>query len=163
MKRPFFNLGAILITFIIGLAINNACAGDLDNATDSELRKLVSQLQQEVNSLKQRVAQLEGQINNQGSGSVASDGGFEVDGIHFGRDGFPDEKVDYMESSGYTIVNGVGTDSQPGRTQYEFDSKGRIYKYGSITLSYSGRTYTYTTESQNGTTKTHSELTYHLK
>lgn len=163
MKRTFFNLGAILIAFVIGLAINNACAGDLDNATDSELRKLVSQLQQEVNSLKQRVAQLEGQISSQGGGSVVSDGGFEVDGIHFSRSGFPDEKIDYIESTSYKIINGVRTDSQPGRTQYEFDSKGRISKYGSYTLSYSGRTYTYITESESGTTKTHSEQIYHLK
>ena len=60
MKRTLLNLGAILVAFIIGLAINNACADSLENMSDTELRKLVAQLQQEVNSLKSRVAELEG-------------------------------------------------------------------------------------------------------
>lgn len=45
MKRTVVNLGAILVAFIVGVAINNACADSLDNMSDTELRKLVSQLQ----------------------------------------------------------------------------------------------------------------------
>ena len=52
MKKTILNFGAIVTAFIIGLAINNACADNLGQASDSELRNLVSKLQQEVNTLK---------------------------------------------------------------------------------------------------------------
>ena len=68
MKRTLLNLGAILAAFLIGLAINNACADSLENMSDTELRKLVAQLQQELNSLKERVAQLEKSNGNSSSG-----------------------------------------------------------------------------------------------
>ena len=62
MKRTVLNFGAILVAFIIGIAINNACADSLEKMSDSEVRNLVARLQEEVNSLKSRVAELEGKI-----------------------------------------------------------------------------------------------------
>ena len=163
MKRAILNLGAIIVAFFIGLAINSACADSLEKMTDSELRTLVSQLQQEVNSLKQRVAQLETQISNVGTSSPATGVGFDVDGIHFDNMGFPEDRIDYTESSSYYIINGVRTDNPTTTSQYEYDSKGRIIKQGINIYSYSGRTYKSTYDSQNENSTTHSEITYHLK
>lgn len=177
MKQTLLNLGVICVAFIIGLSINNACADSLDKSSDDmenstnnlenvpegELIKLISQLQQKVDALEQRISQLEKQADNSNEVPVISDGGFVVDGIHFGRSGFPDEIIDYVESKTYRIVNGVATDINTGRLEYEYDSKGRIFKYGDYTISYSGRTYTYTMETENETTKSYVEQVFHLK
>ena len=136
---------------------------DIENTNNKELQRLVSQLQQKVDALEQRISQLENQSNNSSDIPAISDGGFVVDGIHFGRNGFPDDKIDYVESNTYRIENGVTTDINTGRMQYEYDSNGRASKYGPYTISYSGRTYAYTTETDNGTTKSYIEQIYHLK
>ena len=163
MKKTVINLGAIIVAFIIGLAINGACAGSLDNMTDTELRKLVAQLQQEVNSLKQQVAQLENQISGFESSLSIKPSGFDVDGIHFDNSGFPEDRIDYYEVTGYYLVDGVRTESSPTVSRYEYDSSGRIIKQGTYQYSYSDRAYTLTTDTQSGSTLMHSEMTYHLK
>ena len=165
MKKTVLNIGAIIIAFIIGLTINGACAGSLDNMTDTELRKLVAQLQQEVNSLKQQVAQLENQVSgfeNSLSLSLKTTG-FDVDGIHFNNSGFPESKIDYGETNGYIISDGVRTEFTPTVTKYEYDTSGRVVKKGQSTYSYSGKTYTAISETQSGSNLTHLESVFHLK
>lgn len=159
MKRTLLNLGAILVAFIIGLAINNACADSLEKMSDSELRNLVARLQDEVNSLKNRVAELEGKISSS-SGSGSSIGGayaFEVDGIHYNMDGTRADPLDYYEMvESYQIVNGKRTDTTPSdyKIAYTYDSKGRI---ASVTTDMSSYTsvgqYTYSNKSITVNTK----------
>lgn len=163
MKRTILNLGAIVMAFVIGLAINNACADNLGQLSDSELRSLVSQLQQEVNSLKQKVAELESKLNGSGGSPSSSDGGFVVDGIHFGRNGFPDDKIKQIVTTGYYIIDGKRTDSEPSTSIYEYDTKGRICRQAGYAITYSDKSYTYIFDTYNGTTKTHSELVYTLQ
>lgn len=173
MKKTVLNFGATIIAFIIGLAINGACAGSFDNMTDTELRKLVSQLQEEVNSLKQQVAQLESlkqqvaQLENKIGGFESSlsikTSGFDVDGIHFDNSGFPEDKLDYYEVTGYYLNNGVRTEVTPSISKYEYDSKGRVIKQGQYSYSYSEKTYILTLETQSGSNLTHTEYAYHLK
>ena len=163
MKKTALNFGAIIIAFIIGLAINGACAGSLDNMTDTERRKLVSQLKEEVNSLKQQVAQLENKIGGFESSLSIKTSGFDVDGIHFDNSGFPEDKLDYYEVTGYYLNNGVRTEMTPSISKYEYDSKGRVIKQGQYSYSYSEKTYILTLETQSGSNLTHTEYAYHLK
>jgi len=182
MKRAVLNIGAIVIAFIIGLAINNACAGDLDNMSDTELRNLVSKLQQEVNNLKSKVAELESIIGNASSSSSGSDGAsFVVDGARFSKDGNRIDPIDYMDSSNhYSITNGVKTTdgSAPFKTKYSYDSNGRISKtisessssVSEINYSYSGKTSIYKSKttyknpsSTGGLSETGYTITYHFK
>ena len=59
MKKFSVNLGVIIISFAIGLAINSACADSLESSTSSvdnldlkEFKTLVANLQKEVTNLK---------------------------------------------------------------------------------------------------------------
>ena len=182
MKKTILNLGTVLLAFILGLAINNACADNLDSLTDTELRKLVSQLQQEINSLKTRVTELEGRISSSSNPSSPNDRAyaFKVDGIHYDMNGTFSDPIDYYElSDSYSITGGVRTDT-PGtnyKYSYTYDSNGRI---SSILLdastylqetqySYSNNmvTYTYKTTYKNpvsaGTSESGYKTVYHLK
>lgn len=163
MKRTLFNLGAIAMAFIIGLTINSACADNLGQTSDSELRNLVTQLQQEVKSLKQRVAELESKLGSS-SGSPSSTGsGFDVDGIHFSKAGFPEDKIDRVTQSSYYINNGQRTDNETTTTYYEYDSKGRIQNaYGQV-YTYSDKSYKIAYDTESGSVKMHTEHTYYLK
>ena len=164
MKKTIVNIGAVLAALCIGLAINSACADNLgkasasstENMSDSELRSLVAQLQQEVNSLKQevtglkqRVAELEGKMGSNTGGGSAAASGFDVDGLHFDNAGFVEQPVDYYVQSGYTIINGERTDSPAQTFRYTYDSKGRITKQGNTSYSYSGKTVTMTSTSKS--------------
>lgn len=127
MKRTILNLGAILAAFVIGLAINNACADSLEKMTDSELRTLVAKLQEEVNSLKQKVSDLE--ANSVSSGDC---GYFVVDGLRFNASGTIDANSfqRYRCTSTQTTVSGGQTISTTVKT-YDYsdtklDSKGRV-------------------------------------
>ena len=161
MKRTLVNVGAILAAFLIGLAINNACADSLENMSDTELRKLVAQLQQEVNSLKERVAKLEKASGS--SSGVATSGGFTVDGIYFNNAGFPESKVDYYEFSGYMLINGSRTEMTPSTTRYEYDSYGRLTKQGATKFEYSNKTYSQIYDTLSGDNGSYQRYTYHLK
>ena len=163
MKRTLLNVGAILAAFLIGLAINNACADSLENMSDSELRDLVTQLQKEVNNLKQKVAELEGRFNNSGGSTPSLSYGFDVDGLHFNNAGVVENPIDYYKTSGYTISNGVRTESAPTSTQYEYDSKGRLLRYGTVTYSYSGKTVTWTSLYKAENYESSSTYEYHYK
>ena len=168
MNRTIVNLGAIVVAFVIGLAINNACADSLENMSDSQLRNLVAELQKEVNSLKQRVAELEGKVGNSNTGNGASvtPDGFEVDGIHFSHSGFPDSKVDYMDYSGYYYSGGTKYDQTPTTTRYEYDSKGRIIKQGVYIYTYSNKAYSQAYAVEGDTETGYSQYlkyVYHLK
>jgi hypothetical protein len=153
MKKTILNLGAILLAFVIGVSINNACAGSIDNMNDSELRKLVAELQQEVNNLKDRVAELERKNRNSSSNDSRNNndigGEFIVDGMHFGRDGNCTDPIDYYggsNSDGYQIIDGVRIALEPSDVRYKFsyDSFGRIasFEYDLGTIS-AITTYTY--------------------
>lgn len=60
MKTLTLNLGTIIVSFAIGLAINSACAGSLENNSnndanniqDDEIKELVISLRDELKSLK---------------------------------------------------------------------------------------------------------------
>ena len=180
MKKVIFNLGAVLIAFLIGLAINSACADSLDKMSDSELRSLVSQLREEVNSLKSRVAELERKVGNgSGSGSSAIGGyAFEVDGIHFNMGGGYCDPVDYSEYEYYQVKDGNRVNSNSFITYYYYDSTGRLLETKSeyptylyeIKYSYSNKTIT--TEyhqsyndpgSMGGISDTFTSYVFHIK
>ena len=177
MKRSLINLGAIIVAFIIGVAINNSCADSLENMSDKELRKLVLQLQEEIKSLKSRVAKLEGKTGSSSSSGSSIGGGyaFVVDGIHFNMDGTYCDPEDYAETvSSYTIINGVRIDSTysaPNRISYIYDSYGRLT--GTIRDNYKQR-YSYSNKTvfistsyndplSNGMTESGSTTAIHLK
>ena len=152
MKRTLVNLGAILAAFLIGLAINNACADSLDNMSDTELRKLVAQLQQEVNSLKNRVAELEGKVgSSSGSSETVSTGMFKVDGLWFLPTGGACGRVKSSKgtttttylSSGETTTSNTFTEAKT-----TVDSFGRLLRID-YTLP-DGYDYYYTEYSYNG-------------
>lgn len=135
MKRMLFNLGTPVAAFIIGIAINDACADNLTKTSngglqsDSELRNLVEELQKEVNSLKSRVSELE-QKAEENDGKATSGGyAFEVNGLHFGIDGQccdPIKSLTWNDS--YTIYQTGDRVDNPSTTTYtyEYDSFGRL-------------------------------------
>ena len=150
MKRTVLNLGAILIAFIIGIAINNACADSLEKMSDSELRNLVARLQDEVNALKQKVSQLEAS-----SGGTNESGFFIVDGLRFSAEG----TVAYNHTKKYTVKtttvnNGVTTTTETvyNDAETKYDNYGRLVFSKLIstdydletTYSYNGKHVTYT-------------------
>ena len=145
MKRTVLNLGAILVAFIIGIAINNACADSLEKMSDSELRNLVARLQEEVNALKQKVSQLEA---NSGRGDES--GFFIVDGLRFSAEG----TLAFNHTKKYTLTlttvsngNTPTTETVYNGADNKYDSKGRLissvmtstdYDYES-TYAYNGK------------------------
>lgn len=123
MKKTIFNLAAICLAFAAGLAINNACADPIESMTDTELRRLVVQLQDEIESLKKEVSDLKGKINGGGSSSTDC-GEFYVDGLYFNRHGGCSSKTDRTEyyfddSQGYKATQTYS---------YERDDYGRVSK-----------------------------------
>lgn len=153
MKRTALNLGSILIAFIIGLAINNACADSIENMSDSELRNLVLQLQKEVNTLKQKVSQLEGN-----SGSNNDIGYFIVDGVRFSPLGVPIyNKIKRYTLKSTTITNGQTTTSETihDDTETKYDSEGRLILSISRGTDFDQETsYVYNGKIVSNTTKT---------
>ena len=121
MKRTIFNLAAICLAFAAGLAINNACADPIESMTDTELRRLVVQLQGEIESLKKEISELEEKINGGGSSSSTDCGEFYVDGLYFNRNGYCSSII---ESS----VSRYPDNSNSGSQNYERDEFGRIIK-----------------------------------
>lgn len=156
MKKTILNVGAIMAAFLIGLAINNACADSLENMSDSELRNLVSQLQREVNALKQRVSELEGKVSGGGSTSPSLTAGFDVDGLHFNNAGYVEQRIKKsgVDPYSYYIIDGEKTESTSEQVGYvyTYDSQGRLSKQAmstsssELTLSYSYSGISVTTE-----------------
>lgn len=157
MKRTILNLGAILAAFLIGLAINNACADSLDNMSDNELRKLVAQLQQEINALKSRVAELEGKVGN-GSGNSESNGMFKVDGVWFLPTGSACSRIKSSKGTTTTTYLSTGettTSNSFSESNTTVDSFGRLlridynlpdnYEYYYTEYSYNGKVVNSTT------------------
>ena len=167
MKKTILNLGAILLAFVIGVSINNACADSIDNMNDSELRKLVAELQQEVNDLKDRVAELE-RKNRNGSGNGSSNndtgGEFEVNGLHFNRSGQCSNMVDYCETTTYYYNGEIGKSI----STCTYDSNGRLSMVqgnGKQTYSYDNKTMTinYMNLNTDGEYETYLIYEYHYK
>ena len=120
MKKTIFNLAAICLAFAVGLAINNAWANPIESMTDTELRRLVVQLQDEIEFLKKEVSDLKGKINEGGSSSTDF-GEFYVDGLYFNRNGYCSSMI---EGS----VSRYPDNSNSGSQNYERDELGRITK-----------------------------------
>ena len=120
MKKTIFNLAPICLAFAVGLAINNACANPIESMTDTELRRLVVQLQDEIEFLKKEVSDLKGKINEGGSSSTDC-GEFYVDGLYFNRNGYCSSMI---EGS----VSRYPDNSNSGSQNYERDELGRITK-----------------------------------
>lgn len=152
MKRTVLNLGAILIAFIIGIAINNACADSLEKMSDSELRNLVARLQEEVNSLKKKVSQLEA---NSGDDNVG--GFFIVDGVRFCATGTPAYNNTKSYSMKQTVVNNgqtTTTELSFNGAETKYDTKGRLVSSISRATDYdSETTYVYNGKKVTNTTK----------
>ena len=153
MKRTVLNLGAILVAFIIGIAINNACADSLEKMSDSELRNLVARLQDEVNALKQKVSQLE---TNTGGESAC--GFFIVDGLRYSASGTPIfNNVKHYSTKTTTVVNGQTTTTETyyDGAETKYDSKGRLISSISRGTDYDQETtYVYNGKKVTNTTKT---------
>ena len=151
MKRTLVNIGAALAAFLIGLAINSACADSLQNMSDSELRNLVAQLQKEVDNLRLKVAELEKQISDAGSSTPSISVGFDVDGLHFNNAGQVEERIDRsgIDAYSYYIIDGKKTENtaEHGIYTYSYDSFGRLSKQVmnssasevSLSYNYSGK------------------------
>lgn len=131
MNKYILNLGAIIVAFALGLAINQACADSSDTTSDIELRNLVSNLQREVNSLKSEVADLKSQIaemknNNSSSAGSSNSGEFVVGELTYGRDGLPINRLTKQLSQAvYKDFKGNITSESSTSTVYIFDSYGR--------------------------------------
>lgn len=150
MKRTGLNLGAILVAFVVGIAINNACADSLEKMSDGELRNLVARLQEEVNNLKQKVSLLEAN-----SGGVSECGFFMVDGLRFCATGTPVYNVEKHYTMKMTTVNnGITntTETVHNSSDIKYDNKGRVisslttgtdYDY-ETSYVYNGKHVTYT-------------------
>ena len=123
MKRTIFNLAAICLAFAAGLAINNACADPIESMTDTELRRLVVQLQGEIESLKKEVSELKEKINGGGSSFSTDCGEFYVDGLYFDRSGNCSSILNGTVMH-YDANNSKSTQS----LNYERDEFGRIIK-----------------------------------
>ena len=150
--------------------------------SDSELRSLVSQLQKEVNALKTRVSELEDKVGNnsgRGNNTSSTSGEFEVDGIHFSRNGHYSDPVDYSE---YGDVYTIMADGQKiptinlNETTCIYDSYGRIKSSKSEYPTQTSETnYVYSNKTvkmisttiykdpNSSYSESHSELIYHLK
>ena len=122
MKKTIFNLAAICLAFAAGLAINNACADPIESMTDTELRRLVVQLQDEIESLKKEVSDLKGKINGGGSSSTDC-GEFCVDGLYFNRSG---NCTSILE--GYVMHTDSNNSKSTTSLHYERDEFGRVSK-----------------------------------
>lgn len=181
MKRTLVNIGAAIAAFLIGLAINSACADSLQNTSDDELRNLVAQLQKEVDNLRQKVAELEKQISDAGSSTPSISVGFDVDGLHFDNAGLPDERIDRGNVGVYSyyILDGkkIETTSSNTGISYVYDSYGRISKQiqtmesgeAVTTYTYSGKTQTaehvikYTNPSPGSLQESYSKIVTYYK
>ena len=138
MNKYILNLGAIIVAYALGLAINQACADSSDTMSDIELRNLVSNLQKEVSYLKSEVADLKSQIaemkNYSSSAGSSNSGEFVVGELTFGRDGLPINRLSKLLSQTvYKDLNGNVINESTTSTVYTFDSYGR--QSGWITYS----------------------------
>lgn len=128
MKKTIINLGLVLVAFALGVSINNACSKSIEDMTDSELRQLVIELQNQVNELKSKVAKLESSAANSGS-----NGGFDkvfyVGKVPFLPNGTPDidlhTQVD-IEMSSFNKVSGQYDYYYKRKENEILDSQGRI-------------------------------------
>lgn len=186
MKKTIINLGLILIAFAIGITINNACAGSLENISDSELRSMVAKMQQDIRSLQNEVNDLKSQLAKlSASGSVGSEVGqygFVVDGLHFDRCGNIEEKTDYCVSKTEITYDDSPQNNyiQESETRYVRDINGRVIQRSTDDYSvqngiktktrYSIENYTYfekkctlSIETKNGKVTQRVECTYFYK
>ena len=144
MKKSLLNLGAILVAFCLGISINNSCA-DPDDYTASrgetsveELWAAIDALKEEVNTLKSKVKSLESSSEN---GSVSKSGDFMVDGLWYNPNGACESQ---LKSITMSISNGSSS-----KIEYHHDSQGRLSSYGNTTITYNGKTHTYTSKTEN--------------
>ncbi len=136
MKKTIVNLGLMLVAFAIGITINNACAGSLENMSDSELRSLVVKMQQDIKALQSEVSDLKSQLaklsSSGGSGSGFGTYGFVVDGLHFNPSGNVDDILDYTVQKSETKYDNSPQNNiiQEFEHHHVRDSKGRVIQTG---------------------------------
>lgn len=138
MKKITLNIGFIVVSFAIGLAINSACSDSLDANTvnNTEIKELIKSLQREINTLKDenkeldnRVSTLEATILNSNIGNTSNVGIFEVDGLLFLPSGYTCSKIKTSEGGIVNISNSATTEDIALTPQYtESDTYGRITK-----------------------------------
>lgn len=128
MKKVVFNFGLVLVAFIIGLAINQACADSFESMSDGEIKSLVSKLQQDVITLRNEVSELRSElssIKNQGPSTSPSSDLFDVDDLTFHKDGnVANRCLSAVTSARYIYPDRIVTID--GHTEYEYDSYGRL-------------------------------------
>lgn len=132
MKKTIVNLGLMLVAFAIGITINNACAGSLENMSDSELRSLVVKMQQDIKALQSEVSDLKSQLaklsTSGGSGSAGGQYGFVVDGLRFNPNGMVDDIIDHYVQKIETSYDNASQNNTIQELEYRYvrDSKGRV-------------------------------------
>lgn len=149
MKYTPITIAAVFVSFVLGLAINHACADSRDMRPDSDLQSIVKQLQSDVNKLKNEIEDIKSSLPSDGTSSS-----YKVDGLYFDQTGFVKSKINHAETQRTTKqVNGE-VSNEKYVTLYEYDSKGRVSKYSysssdyssSIIYVYDGKTVTTTME-----------------
>lgn len=144
MKHLLANLGAPIAAFIIGITINNACADNLTKTSDGglqsdiDLRNLVAELQKEVNSLNNRVSELEQKAEKNDGKATTGGYAFEVDGLHFAMNGRCCDPIKSYTIERQLLNDGEEAQNGSGSFEYNYDSYGRLVS--SITKSYSDTT-----------------------
>lgn len=163
MRKRTFQLAAILLAFIIGVAINYSCG---DNYQSDDVS--VSYLWNEVKAMQDEIKQLKAEISNLKNGGGSS-GEFQVDGLWFSRNGVCDGMI--KETSTQHYLNGAVNISYTYK--YEYDNYGRGIKLTLITntngtttqqeskYQYNGKTVTVTTYDMDGTIANKSTATYY--
>ena len=142
MKTTFKNLIYIALAFAIGVSINSACGDNLTTQQhdNGNIEQTVAALQKEINSLKNRISELE----QKNSGTP------EIDGLIFNENGQVASKPISMKS-----VTESDSFNQTQEYYYSYDNLGRISElktksYGSNTTpssytqnySYNGKSVT---------------------
>lgn len=117
MKRTIINLGLVLVAFAVGVSINNACSKSLEDMSDSDLRELVEELQNQVNDLKEKVAKMEGVTGG------GFNGGFYVGKVPFYPSGKP--AVDYASD---VVSETIRYNKLTGKNDYHYIAKSQIQK-----------------------------------
>lgn len=149
MKYTPITIAAVFVSFVLGLAINHACADSRDMLPDSDLQSIVKQLQSDVNKLKNEIEYIKSSLPSDGTSSS-----YKIDGLYFDQAGFIESKINHVETQKTTKQINGEVSNEKYVTLYEYDSKGRVSKWSYSTSDvssnticvYEGKTVTTTTE-----------------
>lgn len=119
MKNKSFQTIAVLLAFLIGVAINNSCGDSIQSANDMSITYLSNQvkaMQTEIEQLKTETNQLKQEISQ-----------FQVNGLWFYRNGAVASKPKEWSSKSSDIFNTCVTGT------YKYDEYGRMIESTDIT------------------------------